>query len=263
VKAFLALRQIVVCTPELTKAIGAAAKELDVKIHTHLCEGIYEIDYALERFGKRPTEYLEELGVLSHHLHCAHSVLLSPDEVDLYAKYRLSACHCGFHNYSIGHPRVAEMWRRGIDIGLGTDGASSSGTLDIFQVAHVARIGQQVVSGTPWHIRTGISSDDMLEIATHGGARALGHADDLGRLAVGAKADIILVDIGDFDQQPVYDPLFTASTTVVGRDVRTVVIDGKVVMKDREILTIDVEEIKARLAKRRPEIMAKFEAMVA
>ncbi len=136
--------------------------------------------------GKRPTEYLEEIGLLSHHLHCAHSVLLSPDEADLYSKYRLSACHCGFHNYSIGHPRVVEMWRRGIDLGLGTDGASSSGTLDVFQVAHVARIGQQVVSRHPWHIRTGISSDDMLEIATHGGARALGLGDELGQPQTGS-----------------------------------------------------------------------------
>lgn len=154
------------------------------------------------------------------------------------------------------------MWRRGIDLGLGTDGASSSGTLDVFQVAHVARIGQQVVSGTPWHIRTGISSDDMLEIATHGGARALGLGDELGQLKPGALADILLVDTSDFDQQPIYDPLFTASTTVVGRDVRTVVVNGKIVMKNREVLTLDVDELRAKLAKRRPEIMERFEAIV-
>jgi 5-methylthioadenosine/S-adenosylhomocysteine deaminase len=263
VKAFLSLRQIVVCTPELTKAIGRAAEELDVKIHTHLCEGIYEIDFALERFGKRPTEYLEEMGILSHRLHCAHSIFLSPEEVDLYAKYRLSACHCGLHNYSVGKPRVLEMWRRGIDIGLGTDGAASSATLDLFQVAHAARIGQQLVAGTPWHMRTAISSDELLKIATHGGARALGMGKELGCLKPGYKADLILIDATDIDQQPIYDPLFTVSTTTVGRDVRSVVVDGRLVMKDREILTVDVEDIKARLAKRRPEIMEKFERLVA
>lgn len=263
VKAFLSLRQIVVCTPELVKGIGQAAKELNVKVHTHLCEGIYEIDFALERYGKRPTEYLEELGVLSHHFHGAHSIFLSPEEVDLYARHKVSACHCGLHNYSVGQPRVAEMWRRGIDIGLGTDGAASSGTLDVFQVAHAARIGQQLVAGTPWHMRTAISSDELLKIATHGGARALGVGHELGRLESGFKADFILIDASDIDQQPIYDPLFTASTTTVGRDVRTVVVDGKVVMKDREILTVDVETIKARLARRRPEIMDRFEKLVA
>ena len=158
VKAWLSLRQVIVCSPDLIKDIGRAAWDLDVKIHTHLCEGSYEIDYTLEKFGMRPTQWLESIDVLSHHLHCAHSVLLSPREVDLYEKYRLSACHCGFNNYSIGSPRLIEMWRRGIDIGLGTDGPGAAGTLDIFQVAHVARVGQQAVNSAVFHEREPISA---------------------------------------------------------------------------------------------------------
>jgi 5-methylthioadenosine/S-adenosylhomocysteine deaminase len=262
VKAWLALRQIIVCSPGLIKAIAAAARELDVKIHTHLCEGTYEIDYAGEKFGKRPTEYLDDLGVLSRHLHCAHSVLLAPEEVDLFVKHRLSACHCAFNNYSIGTPRLIEMWRRGIDIGLGTDGAAW-GTLDIFQVAHAARVAQQAVGGTPWHIRTPLSSEQLLRIATTGGARALGLASEIGSIEVGKRADLILCEASEMDQAPVYDPLFVAATVTVGRDVRTVVVDGKVVMKNREILTVDVEEIKARLAVRRPIIMERFEKLIA
>ena len=263
VKAWLALRQIIVCSPGLIKGIAAAARDLDVKIHTHLCEGTYEIDYAFEKFGKRPTEWLDELGVLSHHLHCAHSVLLSPEEVDLYAKHRLSACHCAFNNYSIGLPRLIEMSRRGVDIGLGTDGAAAWGTLDIFQVAHVARVAQQAVAGTPWHIRTPLSSDDLLRLATMGGARALGMKEEIGSLEVGKRADILLCDASEIDQTPVHDPLFVASSIVVGRDVRTVIVDGKMVMKEREMLTIDVEALKAKLALRHPVIMERFEALVA
>jgi 5-methylthioadenosine/S-adenosylhomocysteine deaminase len=262
VKAWLALRQIIVCSPGLIRSMAAAARDLEVKIHTHLCEGTYEIDYALEKFGKRPTEYLDDLGVLSRQLHCAHSVLLSPEEVDLFAKHRLSVCHCSFNNYSIGVPRLIEMWRRGIDIGLGTDGAASWGTLDIFQVAHMARVGQQAVAGTPWHIRGPISSEELLKIATRGGARALGLADELGSLEVGKRADVLLAGTGDMDQTPQYDPLFVASSLVVGRDVRSVIVDGKVVMKNREVLTVDVQDIKARLARRQPELMARFEALV-
>jgi 5-methylthioadenosine/S-adenosylhomocysteine deaminase len=263
VKAWLALRQIIVCSPGLIKGIAAAARDLDVKIHTHLCEGTYEIDYAAEKFGKRPTEWLDELGVLSHRLHCAHSVLLSPEEVDLYAKHRLSACHCAFNNYSIGLPRLIEMTRRGIDIGLGTDGAAAWGTLDIFQVAHVARVAQQAVAGTPWHIRTPLSSDELLRLATMGGARALGLEREIGSIEVGKRADILLCDASEIDQSPVYDPLFVASSIVVGRDVRTAVVDGKLVMKEREMLTIDVEAMRAKLAVRRPIIMERFEKLVA
>lgn len=78
VSAWLSLRQVIVCSPDLIRDIAEASRTLDVKIHTHLCEGSYEIDYTLEKFGKRPTEWLDQMGVLSHHLHCAHSVLLSP-----------------------------------------------------------------------------------------------------------------------------------------------------------------------------------------
>lgn len=263
VQAWLALRQIIVCSPGLIQAMASAARELDVKIHTHLCEGTYEIDYALEKFGRRPTEYLERLGVLGRHLHCAHSVLLSPEEVDLFARHRLSACHCALGNHAIGVPRLIEMWRRGIDIGLGTDGPAGFGTLDIFQVAHAARVGQQAVAGTPYHIRTPISSEELLRIATVGGARALGVAEQIGTLEVGKRADLLLLDCTEMDQVPVYDPLFTAATVTVGRDVRSVIVDGRLVMRDRKILTVDMAALKARLARRHPDIMARFEALVA
>ena len=194
VQAWLSLRQIIVCSPELIKAMAEAARALDVKVHTHLCEGVYEIDYSLEKFGKRPAEYLCDLGALDHYMHCAHSVLLSAEEMDLYVKHRPSACHCSFGNYAIGPHRLHEMWRRGIDIGLGTDGAGSWGTMDIFQVAHMARVGQQAVMGTPWSYRNVMPSEELLKVATNGGARALGIEKEIGSLEVGKKADILLVE---------------------------------------------------------------------
>lgn len=259
VGAWLALRQILVCSPELIEGIGEAARRHDVKIHTHLCEGTYEIDYALETFNKRPAEWLEEMKVLDRRLHCAHSVFLSPEEMDLYVKRRVSACHCATNNYHIGPMRLLEMWRRGVDVGLGTDGAASWGTLDMFQVAHLARVGQTALFGTPWHNRTVTNGEEMLSIAISGGARALGIADQVGSLEPGKKADLLLVDCGDLDQAPMYDPLFVAANTTVGRDVRTVIIDGRVVMKDREILTVDMDAIRAALAKRLPRLMQRLE----
>jgi len=263
VKAWLSLRQVIVCSPELIRDIASASAELGVKIHTHLCEGSYEIDYTLEKFGKRPTEWLDSMGVLSHRLHCAHSVLLSPDEVDLYAKHRLSACHCGFGNYSIGHPRLVEMWRRGIDIGLGTDGPGGGGTLDIFQVAHVARAGQQAINSAVYHQLHPISADELLRVATNGGARALGVFDRIGSLETGKKADFLLCDTSRMDHTPLHDPLFVAACILVGRDVVSVVVDGRLVMKDREMTLVDVEAIKAKLAERMPVISERFERLVA
>lgn len=263
VKAWLALRQIIVCSPGLIKDITDAARALDVKIHTHLAEGTYEIDYANEKFGMRPTLWLEKMGVLSHHLHCAHSVLLSPHEVDLYEKHRLSACHCGFNNYAIGAPRLIEMWRRGIDIGLGTDGPCSAGTLDIFQVAHTARVGQQALYSAAYHQREPITAEELMRVATSGGARALGIGADIGSIEIGKKADLILCDASTMDHAPIHDPLFVAASCLVGRDVVTVVVDGRLVMQNREMLTVDVERLRARLAERLPVISERFERLTA
>lgn len=263
VKAWLSLRQIIVCSPELITSMAAAAKDLGVKIHTHLSEGTYEIDYALEHFGKRPTEYLDDLGVLGSHLHCAHSIILSPEEVDLYQKHRVSACHCAMGNYGVGLPRLHEMWRRGIDIGLGTDGAASAGTMDMFQVAHVARVGQQASIGHQYHTRVPMSAEELLKVATRGGARALGIDAELGSIEAGKRADLVLVDATDADHLGATDPLYVVSTLVVGRDVQTVMVGGEVVMKDRELLRIDIGEIRHRLNKRLPEIMSHFDALVA
>jgi len=263
VNAWMSLRQIIVCTPELTTAMADAARAENTRIHTHLAEGTYEVDFALERFGRRPTEYLEDIGALGPHLHCAHSVTLSPEETDLYVKHSLSSCHCALGNFGIGIPRLQEMWRRGVAIGLGTDGAASAGTMDIFQVAHASRIGQAATIGHPYHMRTPMSAEELLKIATRGGARAVGMGDELGALEAGRRADFLLVDSTGADQMGAMDPLFIAAACIIGRDVRSVVVDGRLVMKERELLTIDMDALRHRLEKRRPEIMARFDAMVA
>jgi 5-methylthioadenosine/S-adenosylhomocysteine deaminase len=263
VKAWLSLRQIIVCTPELIQSMSSAAKEMSVKIHTHLAEGTYEVDYALERFGKRPAEYLDDLGVLGEHLHCAHSVILAPEEVDLYAKHKVSACHCALGNYGIGIPRLHEMWRRGIAIGLGTDGAASAGSLDLFRVAHAARVGQQATIGHPYHVRVPMSAEELLKVATRGGARALGIDAQVGSIEVGKRADIILVGAGDIDQYGQLDAAFVTSSLTVGRDVQTVIVDGNVVMRNRKVLTVDMDDLRRKLSDRLPAIMSRFEAAIA
>ena len=146
-------------------------------------------------------------------------------------------------------------------MGLGTDGAASWGPLDLFRAAHAARIGQQAVTGTPLHFHDIMSSDRLIRVATNGGATALGLGKQIGSLEIGKKADILLVKGGDMDQTPLYDPLFAISTLTVGRDVQTVVIDGSVVMKNRELLTIDREQLDFQLKTRLPDIMDRFHSV--
>ena len=263
VQGWLALRQIIVTTETLQKEMSALAASLDTRIHTHLAEGTYEVDYALAHWGCRPAERLAEIGVFNERLHTAHAILLSPEEMDLYERHDVSACHCASNNYGIGHPRMLEMHRRGIRIGMGTDGAASWGPLDMFQMAHAARIGQQLVFGTPVHFRGIVGTEELLTAVINGGARAAGLIRQIGSLESGKRADFILVATDELDQFPVYDPVTTAGDTVVGRDVRTVVIDGRVVMKEREILTVDVEAMQARIKAQHGSLMERFEAAVA
>lgn len=262
VNAWLSLRQIMVNTRELTAGMGALSRELSAPIHTHLAEGTYEVDYAIERLGMRSAEYMDSIGALHEHVHAAHSVLLSLHELDLYARRRVSACHCSFNNYKMGAPRVLEMLERGIRLGLGTDGAATRGSLDMFEVVHAATVGQQAVGGTPYHVAPPITHEQLLRVAIRGGAQAARLDGQIGSLETGKLADVILVESDSYAQYPNYDPLITLAESTVGPNVRTVIIDGRVVMKDRVLLTIDVGAMKERVNRRYSTIMERFEKAI-
>jgi 5-methylthioadenosine/S-adenosylhomocysteine deaminase len=262
VNAWLALRQIIVNSEKLRLDMDALARQLETHIHTHLCEGTYEVEYTIDRFGARPAEYLHAIGVLNDRLHCAHSVLMSPVEIDLYAAHDVSSCHCAMNNFIIGAPRLFELVRRNVRVGLGTDGGATRGTLDLFQVAHYAVLGQQILDGTPQHGAAPMSYVDMLRQVVRGGARAARLETQIGSLETGKLADIILIATGDFDQYPMYDPVVTAAEHTVGRDVQTVIIDGRVVLKDRQLLAVDLGPMRARVNKQYGSIMDRFDRVI-
>jgi 5-methylthioadenosine/S-adenosylhomocysteine deaminase len=263
VNAWLSLRQIMVNTSELTRGMSALANQLNTPIHTHLAEGTYEVDYAISKWGLRPAEYLESIGALHQHVHAAHSVVLSLNELDLYHTRNVSACHCAFNNYTMGAPRVLEMLHRGIRLGLGTDGAATRGSLDMFEVVHAATVGQQAVGGTPYHIDPPISHEQMLTAAIRGGARAARLEKRIGSLEIGKLADLILVESTSPAQFPNYDPRITLAESTVGPNVRTVIIDGRVVMKERVLLTVDLASMKERLRRQYGVLMDRFERAIA
>jgi len=263
VNAWLSLRQIMVNTTALTQGMSALAKQLDTPIHTHLAEGTYEVDYAIKTWGLRPAEYLESIGAFNSHVHAAHSVLLSLNELDLYQRRDVSACHCAFNNYTMGSPRVLEMLHRGIRLGFGTDGAATRGSLDMFEVVHAATVGQQSVGGTPYHIDVPMTHEQMLAAALRGGAQCARLPDRIGSLEVGKLADLILVEANSYSQFPNHDPRITLAESTVGPNVRTVIIDGRIVMKDRVLLTVDLGTMKEKVSARYATIMERFERAIA
>jgi len=263
VNAWLSLRQILVNTEELRVNMSHLAEQLDTTIHTHLSEGTYEIDYTVENYGLRPPAYFEKLGIFNSRMHCAHSVLLTTPEVDLYAKHDASVAHCAFHNYNLAPHRMFDMVRQNIRVGLGTDGPGSRGTLDMFQVMRYAVMGQNIEYGMPYHAQGPISYAEMLKYAVRNGARAAHLGDKTGSLEVGKLADIVLTGRDDFDQYPSFNPLVTLAEMTTGMNVRTVIVDGKVIMKNREFLTIDMEPTRQRMAKQYKVIQERYDAYIA
>ncbi len=261
VGAMLALRQLIVCTRELWEELRDAADELGARIHIHLAEGSYEVEYAAEQWGLRPAEHLAAIGFLGPRVHAAHSILLSAAEIDLYTHHQVSAAHCPLGNFIIGAPKVPEMLRRGIRIGLGTDGAAS-GSIDLFEAIRVSWVALQSHYGTPWHVRNVTTLEDLLRMATLGGAEALGIGHRTGSIEPGKKADIVLASPRHLDLQPVYDPVFTAARGVTGRDVDSVIVDGEIVVEHGTLTRLDEAELRARLAERWPVIMERFESAV-
>lgn len=251
----MSLRQVITCSTELVTAVHAEARARGVKVHTHLLEGTYEIDFCLEQFGRRPIEHLVDIGVFDSTLHGAHSVLTSDVEIDLYARHAASACHCAKGNYAIGSAPALRMWRRGVDIGIGSDGVANLGTLDIFRIAMLTRVGQQLIEGTPNHNRNAVSAEEPLAMAVTGGARAAGFGDNLGALETGRRADVVLVSMDGPDAAGYTSPEAFLYECASGRDVTTVLVDGDVVVKDGEVVGVDFDEVRARAAARQQQLV--------
>ncbi len=258
IRVWMAMRQIMVCSRDLLIQIKQLADQLQTGIHIHLAEGTYEVDYAIERYQKRPTEYLQSINFLGPNVHAAHSVLLSDDELDLYKDYDVSVAHCPSVAFTFcGITKVPFMLKRGIRVGLGTDGALT-GSLDLFRQMAISYVGQVAGFGVPYRDSAPILPDQLLYAATMGGARALRWDDEIGSLEPGKKADLILVARDDLDVLPSYHPVYTAAYNTSARQVRTALVDGKVVVENGRLITIDEEELKARVQERAPKIIARF-----
>jgi len=258
IRVWMAMRQIMVASQELIVQIKQLADQLQTGIHTHLAEGTYEVDYAVERYRMRPAEYLRSIGFLGPNVHAAHSVLLSARELDLYRDYDVSVGHCPSVAFTfIGNTKVPAMLERGIRVGLGTDGALT-GSLDLFRQMSISFVGQVAAFGIPFRDPAPILPDDLLRLATLGGAKALRWDSEIGSLEPGKLADLILITREDLDVLPSYDPVYTAAYNASARQVRTVIVDGRVVVENGRLLTVDEEELKERIKERAPRIIERF-----
>lgn len=251
------MRQIMTCTPELIEAVAARAKELGASVHTHLCEHRDEVSFCLQKYGKRPAEFLDERGMLGPNMLAAHSVVLSESDIDLMKERDVKVVHCPRSNLgSHGFPKTPRLLQSEISVGMGTDGAAGS-SLSLFDEMRIFRSAMICFWGQPIYDPRVIPVERYLQMATSGSAAALLMKGQTGEMREGCKADVILLDLDRPHLSPSHYMVATIVEAAQGADVTDSIIDGRVVMKNREVLTLDEQRIMAESKKRITGIAAK------
>ncbi|MDQ0720854.1 5-methylthioadenosine/S-adenosylhomocysteine deaminase [Paenibacillus sp. W4I10] len=230
------------CPMEPLREVIAMAVTEDIPLHIHLAETKEEVVKIRERYGMTPTEYLEEAGMFEQaHVLLAHGVHLNRRDIGRLKGMRGGVAHNPVSNLKLGCgiAPVTEMLAQGINVGIGTDGAGSATTVDMFEEIKAATWLQKLDYGNP----TRLPAKDVLSMATRGSASLLGLQDEVGMLEVGRKADLILIDLAKPHLQPVHEVESLLAYSVNGADVDTTIVNGQILMRGRKLLTIDEDEL--------------------
>ena len=229
------------CATETLQTVKRIADEAAVPFMMHLAETKEEVDIIRSRYGLRPVHYLEKIGVLGGKSAAVHCVWLDDSEMDVLAASGTGVCHCPESNMKLasGNARIPELLKRGVAVGLGTDGCASNNDLDmLLELDTMAKL-HKVSTMNP----TVMDAAAALQIATTGGARVLGLQRLIGSVEPGKCADLIVLDMKKAHLTPLYHLYSQIVYACRGSDVRDVIIDGKVVMRNRRLLTLDVAKV--------------------
>ncbi len=226
---------------EPLERLRTLADEMDCRIHMHVHETDYEIKQSIAKHQLRPLQRLQKLELLGPRLTAVHMTQLLPSEIENLAARAVKVVHCPQSNLKLssGICPVAKLLSGGVDLALGTDGAASNNDLDMLAEMQTAALLAKGSSENP----SALPAHDALEMATLGGARALGLDDTIGSLKPNKKADLIAIDLSDPATQPVYNPLSQIVYSATRRQISDVWVNGKRLLKDRRLTTLDSEEI--------------------
>ncbi|MEV2190770.1 amidohydrolase [Streptomyces phaeochromogenes] len=232
-------------SPAQLTEIATLAREFGALLHIHAAENAAEVATVVERYGKRPVELLDSLGLLGPDLLLAHAVDLTGPEIAALARTGTSVAHCPVSNLKLGCgiAPVPQLLDAGVTVGLGTDGAVSSNTLDVLRALGTAALVHKA-AGDP----TAVGAEQAVRMATVEGARALGLDAHLGSLEPGKRADLIVLDLGGPHLAPRHDPWSTLAYSARASDVRDTVVDGRILMRGRTLTTLDEAAALADLA---------------
>jgi cytosine/adenosine deaminase-related metal-dependent hydrolase len=232
-------------TDELMRRTADLAREHGVRLHTHLAETKDEEVFCLETHGLRPVEYVRRLGWLGSDVWMAHCVHLSPEEVALFGETKTGVAHCPSSNFRLGSgiAPVRDLMDAGVAVGLGVDGSASNDSSNMMAEARQALLAHRLgADPARW-----ITADEVLHMATSGGAACLGRQDEIGRLVAGRRADLILVETRRLSYAGASsDPLAALVFSPFPEPVDTVMVNGRVVVEGGQLLGVDVPALVAR-----------------
>ena len=236
IRSCFAPRFAVSCTRELLERVAALARSRGVMVHTHASENKDEIEMVERETGRRNIEYLNEVGLAASHVLLAHCVHLNESEMEILRATGTHVAHCPSSNLKLGSglARVAEMIERGISVSLGADGAACNNRLDMFTEMRTAALIQKALRGPQT-----LPALTALRMATIDGARAMGLSNEIGSIEVGKRADMSLINLDGLHTTPRPDLVSTIVYAAEASDVDTVIIDGRVVMRERKLNTLD------------------------
>lgn len=240
-KVFYSLRSLISCSEDLIERAAIRAREKGTTLQAHMNEYPGEITPFLSRFQKRPYEFLDAKGILGPWFLGAHSLLLSEEEKDLMCDRQVRICHCPFSNCGKAVPETPSLLRRQIPVGIGTDGAAHGG-LSLWNEMRIFRSVMNVTCGVPLAEPAIMPAKTILDMVTKGGAACLG--EETGTIAVGKRADLIGIDL-DAPHLWIHGVISnTLVESVSAEDVKNVIVGGRMLMKNREIMTLDEEKIR-------------------
>ncbi len=240
------------CSPETFLAAERICSEKGFLLFTHVSETASEVDDISAKYGLRPLEHLAKIGILKKGLVAVHVVHISDNEKQLLARSGAAAVHCPEANMKLasGAAPIQELLNMGAVIGLGTDGPASNNNLDLFEEMRSASLMGKLITGNP----ESMSARTVLHMATLGAAKALGMEDTIGSLESGKNADITIVALNRIHLTPVYDPISHLVYSAKASDVRDVIVDGKIVVREGRITTVNESELRAQIQAKASDI---------
>lgn len=221
--------------------IAVLAHEMDMPIHIHLHETAQEVSDSIKQYGCRPSQRLMDLGLLSPLTQTVHMTQIDDSDIHLLQTSGAHVIHCPESNLKLasGFCPVDRLIKAGVNVAIGTDGAASNNDLDLFSEVKTAALLAKAVAGDA----TALGAHTALRMATLNGAKALGLEEYIGSLEIGKAADITAIDLGELAMQPVYNPASQLVYTHSGQAVTHVWVEGKCLLKNRELQTLNEREI--------------------